>query len=127
MFEKYAFPVVVAPPLMVRPPVCVPSPIVVDALMMTARVVVGARYAVAPLPNTSHACPNPAPVASVPHERTPNAFAFTSHDAAFKLETMRLDVDALPVIERFVSVEVAFDDVAVKLRATTSPTTESAA
>ena len=48
--------------------------------------------------------PPPPPAASVPHESTPNWFAFTSQDAAFKLETMRPVVEARPLTLRFVVV-----------------------
>ena len=41
------------------------------------------------------------PVASVPQESTPNWFAFTSQDAAFKLETIRPVVEARPLTLRF--------------------------
>ena len=69
----------------------------------------------------------PAVVASVPQLNTPVVDAFTSQLALFKLETMRLVVEAFPVETRLVKVEVAALEVAVKLRATTSPTTERAA
>ena len=46
----------------------------------------------------------PPPVASVPHERTPAAFALTSQLAAFKFETMSPDVDARPETLRLVVV-----------------------
>jgi hypothetical protein len=45
------------------------------------------------------------PVASVPQERTPALFAFTSQDALFKLETMRFVVLAFPVATKFVNVD----------------------
>ncbi len=50
-----------------------------------------------------------APVASVPQERTPAALAFTSQLALLRLETMRFEVDALPVMTKLVNVEVAVD------------------
>ncbi len=46
----------------------------------------------------------PPPVASIPHERTPAAFAFTSQLAAFKLETISPDVEARPLTDKFVVV-----------------------
>ena len=45
-----------------------------------------------------------APVASVPHERTPAGDAFTSQDAAFKFESMSCEVEAVPETARFVVV-----------------------
>jgi hypothetical protein len=47
---------------------------------------------------------SPAPVASVPQERTPALFAFTSQDAAFRFETMSCVVEARPETDRFVVV-----------------------
>ncbi len=64
----------------------------------------------------------PAVVASVPHERTPDADAFTSQDALFKLETISCDVEAVPETARFVVVAfvpVAFTN--VKLRNVDEP------
>jgi hypothetical protein len=46
----------------------------------------------------------PPPVASAPHESTPNWFAFTSQLVAFKFETISPDVEARPETERFVVV-----------------------
>ncbi len=44
------------------------------------------------------------PVASVPQLKTPAVDALTSHDAAFKLETMSAVVEARPETARFVVV-----------------------
>ncbi len=49
------------------------------------------------------------PPPSVPQLKTPNWLAFTSQDTAFKFETIRLEVDALPVIAKFLKVDVAVD------------------
>ena len=46
----------------------------------------------------------PPPVASVPQERTPAAFAFTSQLAAFKFETISPVVEASPETVRCVVV-----------------------
>ncbi len=53
----------------------------------------------------------------MPQERTPAADALTSQDAVFKFETMRFVVEAFPVAVKFVKVEVAVVEVAVKLGA----------
>ena len=50
----------------------------------------------------------PAVVASVPQLKTPDAFAFTSQDAAFRFETMSADVLAVPVTVKFVVVAPAW-------------------
>ncbi len=56
------------------------------------------------------------PVASVPQLKTPAGDAFTSHAAAFKLETMSCVVDAVPVIARFVVVAFVVVELPVMTR-----------
>ncbi len=53
-------------------------------------------------------------VASVPQLKTPAADALTSQDAAFKLETIKFDVDALPVTARLVVVAFVLDELVAK-------------
>ncbi len=106
---KYAFPVVVAPPEMVSPPICVPLPMVVDAEVMRPPLKVMSDV-VALFGNGSCAVD----VASVPQLNTPAADALTSQDAAFKLETMRFEVDAVPVTARLVVVALVLDELVAK-------------
>ncbi len=76
-----------------------PLPIVVDAEEM--RPPENVRSEVVAFDGNGSCCVD---VASVPHESTPAADAFTSQDALLRLETMSCEVEARPVTERFVVV-----------------------
>ncbi len=72
-----------------------------------------ARVSVVDVAHLESGVPLP-PVASVPQLNTPAADALTSQDAAFKLETMRAEVDALPVTARLVVVALVLDELVAK-------------
>ena len=90
-----SFPVVVAFPAIVRPPFSFPLPIVDDAsaynpALNPIKVDVAFEFT----PPKSVGDHSNAPPESVPQESTPVAEAFTSHEAAFKFETVSADEEA---------------------------------